>query len=203
MSQPREHHKPVRFSPDFFDHHQGGLDPALITELAHVTAAAVINRGRSTTDPEIHRRLVQFTDTEGLDGLAALWADAPAISLPGALWRLYALRCATQADPIRFSRWFTAGQTTAQVSNVVAGVAEPPGPTEILTMADTILTGAWAGDFDVALERFAAFCRVTALGRIKLEDHQGLDAMQKARKLEQTAEDLETAARHWRNKTLD
>lgn len=179
------------------------MDPALVAEVAHVTAAAVVSRGRSVEDPEVHRRLVEFTDTEGLDGLAALWADAPPVSLPGALWRLYALRSAIQADPTRLSRWFTAGRTTAQVANVVAGVADPPGAEEILQMADTVLNGAWTGEFDVALERFAAFCRVTALGRIRLEDSEGLEAVKGARKLERTAEDLEAAARAWRAGTLD
>ena len=32
-------------------------------------------------------------------------------------------------------------------------------------MADTILSGAFDGDFDVALERSAAFCRIVALGQ--------------------------------------
>lgn len=209
MAAQRDHHSPVKFSPEVFDQQEGGLDPALVAEMAHVTAAAVLTRGRSIEDPEVHRRLVEFTDTEGLDGLAALWADAPPVSLPGALWRLYALRSAIQADPVRLSRWFSAGRTTAQVADVVAGVADPPGPTEIRAMADTVLRGAWVGDFDVALERFAAFCRVTGLGRIRLEDHGtsadslGLEAVRGARRLERTADDLEAAARSWRAGSLD
>ncbi|WP_047688725.1 hypothetical protein [Kocuria sp. ZOR0020] len=203
MSERRQHHSPVKFSPEVFDQQEGGMDPALVAEVAHITAAAVVSRGRSIEDPEVHRRLVEFTDTEGLDGLAALWSDAPPVSLPGALWRLYALRSSVRADPVRMSRWFTAGRSTAQVSNVVAGVADPPGAEEIQTMANTVLHGAWRGDFDVALERFAAFCRVAALGRIRLEDHEGLEAVRGARKLEHTAEDLEAAARAWRAGTLD
>lgn len=192
----------MKFSPNTFDQNEGGLDPAFVAEVAHVTAAAVVHRGRSTNNTDIHRRLVEFTDTEGLDGLAALWADAPPVTLPGALWRLYALRAAVRTNPQQFSRWFSAGRTTAQVSDVVAGVADPPGPQEISTMANTVLNGAWTGDFDVALERFAAFCRVSALGRIRLEDHHGLTAIKAARKLERTAEDLEAAARSWRAGTL-
>jgi hypothetical protein len=89
-----------------------------------------------------------------------MWAESPARSLPGALWRLYALRAATVQDPERISVYFKAGKDTAQVSNVVAGAAEPPGADEMKTMADAILSGAFDGDFDVALERSAAFCRV-------------------------------------------
>ena len=35
---------------------------------------------------------------------------------------------------------------------------------------DAILTGAYTGEFDVALERFAAFCRVVALGQAVAAD---------------------------------
>ena len=122
----RDHHRPVKFDPALFDQRIGGVDPAVLAEAAHVTAAAVLHRGRGHEDPEVRRRLVEFTDTEGLDGLAALWSEAPPVSLPGALWRLYALRSAVQADPVRLSRWFEAGRDTAQVSYVVAGVADPP-----------------------------------------------------------------------------
>lgn len=198
-----------------FDHRQGGIDPALMAEAAHVTAAAVVQRGRGHADPDVRRRLVEFTDTEGLEGLAALWSEAPPVSLPGALWRLYALRSAVQRDPVRLSRWFDAGRHTAQVAHVVAGVADPPRAAELREMADAILGGAWSGDFDVALERFAAFCRVTALGRIWLgdpadasafdleADQQGLEQIAGARRLERTAEDLEAAARAWRAGSLD
>lgn len=213
----RDHHRPVKFDPALFDQQEGGVDPALIAEAAHVTAAAVMHRGRGHEDPEVRRRLVEFTDTEGLDGLAALWAEAPPVSLPGALWRLYALRSAVQRDPVRLGRWFDAGRHTAQVSSVVAGVAEPPHAAEIREMADAILHGAWSGDFDVALERFAAFCRVTALGRLRLGDPWGADfagvaqdddaralaEISGARRLERTAEELEAAAHAWRGGTLD
>lgn len=214
----RDHHRPVKLDPALFDQQEGGLDPALIAEAAHVTAAAVMHRGRGHEDPEVRRRLVEFTDTEGLDGLAALWAEAPPVSLPGALWRLYALRSAVQRDPVRLSRWFDAGRDTAQVSYVVAGVADPPRAAEIREMADAILHGAWSGEFDVALERFAAFCRVTALGRVRLGDPWGTDIdddgqddgdaralteISGARRLERTAEDLEAAAHSWRAGALD
>src|SRR6185312_17197740 len=96
------------------------------------------------------------------------WAESPARSLPGALWRLYALRAATNQDPERISVYFKAGKDTAQVAHVVAGAAEPPGADEMKSMADAILSGAFDGEFDVALERSAAFCRVVALGQATL-----------------------------------
>ncbi|MHC5559686.1 hypothetical protein [Kocuria sp. U4B] len=214
MSDIPRHHKPVRFSPEKFEAHEGGPDPARVSEAAHLAAHALVSRGRATDDPEITRRLIELTDEQGLEGIAEMWAEAPAVSLPGALWRLYALRAAVRADPVRMGRCFAAGRGTAQVSHVVAGVAEPPGAEEITTMADAILSGAFRGKFDVALERFAAFCRVIALGRIRLADTGEVPVVDPAaarrpspvaltQRLERTAEELEAAAVAWRHGHLD
>lgn len=92
MSEAPRHHKPVKFSPEQFDAHEGGPDPARVSEAAHLAAHALVSRGRASDDPEISRRLIELTDEQGLEGIAEMWAEAPAVSLPGALWRLYALR---------------------------------------------------------------------------------------------------------------
>lgn len=47
----------------------------------------------------------------------------------------------------------------------MAGVADPPSAQEICDTVDQILAGAYRGDFDLALDRFAAFSRVLALGQ--------------------------------------
>ncbi len=214
MTDVPRHHKPVRFSPEKFDAHEGGPDPARVSEAAHLAAHALVSRGRASDDPEISRRLIELTDEQGLEGIAEMWAEAPAVSLPGALWRLYALRAGVRQDPVRMGRYFAAGRNTAQVSHVVAGVAEPPGADEITTMADAILSGAFNGEFDVALDRFAAFCRVIALGRIRLTDTgqmpvvdarttRGSSTVALTQRLERTAEELEAAAGAWRRGHLD
>ncbi|MBW4095762.1 MAG: hypothetical protein HIU81_10515, partial [Acidobacteria bacterium] len=147
------HHKPMLFAPADFDPFAGGPDPARVSEAAHLAAQALVHHGRKSDDPEVTKRLVKLADQQGLESIAELWAQSPARSLPGALWRLYALRAATQAEPERIAAFFKAGKDTAQVSHVVAGVAEPPGAPEINNMADAILSGAFDGEFDVALER--------------------------------------------------
>lgn len=206
MSEPRQHHSPVKFSPEKFEAHEGGTDPARVSEAAHLAAHALVSRGREADDPRVHERLVRLTDEQGVEGIAELWAQAPAVSLPGALWRLYALRAAARNDPDRMGRWFAAGKGTAQVSHVVAGVAEPPGAQEICEVADAILSGAFNGDFDVALERFAAFCRVIALGQDRTQDIPSLrvdHAHDRSVRLSRTAGELEAAARAWRSGALD
>lgn len=203
-------HKPVPFAPADFEPFAGGTDPARVSEAAHLAARALVNSGRASNDPEITKRLVKLADKQGLEAIAEMWAASPARSLPGALWRLYALRAATLQDPEGISVFFRAGQQTAQVSNAVAGVAEPPGAEEITVMADAILSGAFDGDFDVALERSAAFCRVVALGQATIAEertdaHPEHSAMltKKAHQLVRTAEDFEGAAKSWRNGELD
>jgi len=215
MSQPSvprsaRPHKPVPFAPEDFEPFSGGTDPARVSEAAHLAARALVNAGRESNDPEVTKRLVKLTDKQGLEAIAEMWAASPARSLPGALWRLYALRAATVKDPEGISVFFKAGQAVAQVSNAVAGVAEPPGAAEITAMADAVLHGAFDGDFDVALERSAAFCRVVALGQATIAaerevahpDHAAM-LTKKAHQLVRTAEDLESAAKSWRAGELD
>jgi len=208
-SVPRPH-KPLPFAPVDFEPFAGGTDPARVSEAAHLAARALVNSGRESNDPEITKRLVKLADKQGLEAIAEMWAASPARSLPGALWRLYALRAATLQDPEGISVFFRAGQHRAQVANAVAGVAEPPGADEITTMADAILSGAFDGDFDVALERSAAFCRVVALGqalvandRDSAHPEHAATLTKKAHQLVRTAEDLEGAAASWRKGELD
>lgn len=208
-NSPR-HHKPKPFAPADFEIFAGGADPSRVSEAAHLAAHALVHHGREADDPLVTQRLVKLADQQGLEAIAELWAESPARSLPGALWRLYALRAATQQNPERIAAYFKAGKEVAQVSKVVAGVAEPPGADEVRQMADTILSGAFDGEFDVALERFAAFCRVVALGQTNhaddAETSNGTHATKLTRsshQLVKTAEDLEHAAASWRRGELD
>jgi hypothetical protein len=110
-------------------------------------------------------RLVRLVDDHGLDTIADLWSGRPARSLPGALWRLYVVREWVRRDPVGASCDYAAGYVVAEVPHVVAGVAQPPGADEVRALADAVLTGVYAGELDVALERAGAFCRVVAAGR--------------------------------------
>ncbi|WP_085528736.1 hypothetical protein [Kocuria massiliensis] len=229
-NQSARHHSPVKFSPAMFEQLDGGVDPEVISQAAHTSAWALLSQGRANNDPGVTERLVDFTDHYGLDAIAEMWAEAPGVSLPGVLWRIYALRDTVRRNPDLISRYYHLGQDNAQVSRVVAGVAEPPEADELCRTIDQILTGAYTGEFDVALERFAAFCRVVALGQAVAADRADDDAQfegdegrrrageftttpgstwagmkltRAARKLITTAEELESAASAWRHHQLD
>ena len=185
------------------------LDPARVTEVAHETAAAIVRTGRAAHDPELTSKLVELVDDLGLSTLAELWADRPARSLPGALWRLYVLREWVRRDPVGASADYAAGIQYADVPHVVAGVADPPGPVEIQELADAILTGVFEGDLAIALQRASSFCRVVAAGRAQRAndaDANGVEAIdpqwgsthtRRAASLLTTGDDLEACARLW------
>jgi hypothetical protein len=199
--------RPALFSHAAMDSLAGSPDPARVAEAAHETAAAIVDAGRSSTDPGTTARLVKLVDEHGIDTIADLWAGRPARSLPGALWRMYVLREWVRRDPVGASIDYRAGRGVAQVPDVVAGVAEPPGPDEMQQLVDAVLTGVYAGELDVALERGAAFCRVVAAGRALRaddvpDDRSAHDLTRRAASLQQTAEDLEHAARSWRAHAL-
>ncbi|WP_336922402.1 hypothetical protein [Aquipuribacter sp. SD81] len=199
-------------------------DPAERLEAAHASAAAVVSRLRDGSDPGAGARMAAAVDTdEGLDAAARLWAVAAPVSLPGALWRLLALRAGVRRAPAQAALEYDAGRRQLPVAEVVAGVAQPPGPDEVTAMVDAVLHGVGEGDLDVTFERAAAFARVCSVGRAVLADqrHVGrddgdadavavldaeLDATRLTRSasaLVQTAEHLEASARRWRRNDLD
>lgn len=184
-------------------------DPSKASEVAHETAAVLVGTGRSTHDPALTSRLVGLVEELGLATLAELWAGRPARSLPGALWRLYALREWVARDAPGASADYAAGIRFADVPHVVAGVAEPPGPREVTALTDAILTGVFEGDLAVALERAAAFCRVVAAGRAaRADEYDGIDPAtataqtRRASAMLSTGADLEICARLWRHGDL-
>ena len=210
MSQEHRPRRPVLFTSAAFEAHEGSMDPAEITQVAHQTAAVLVGEGRATTDPDVRARLVGLVEEIGLSSVAELWAGRPAVSLPGALWRLYALREWVRRDPAGAAADYAEGLPLAQVSHAIAGSAEPPTPDTLSALVDAILGGVFAGDVGVALDRAAAFCRVVSIGRAhRADDTEAHDAAAATRQtssasaLLTTAADLARCATAWRHGSLD
>jgi len=193
-----------------FDSVTGAPDPAERSALAHETAAAIVRLGRSKDDDELTTRLVGLADEVGLDALSELWRDSSAESLPGTLWALYLLRTWVRRSGREAARVYAAGRCAAEVADVVAGVAEPPGPQEMADLGDAVLTSVFDGDLAVALDRAAAFSRVVGAGRLALADDadEHGDDVEAARQTRlasgniKMADQLSRAARLWRADTL-
>jgi hypothetical protein len=185
----------------------GDPDPADRTAIAHATAAAIIQAARAkNSSSQTTHRLVHLAERLGLDQIAELWRGCGPDTLPGTLWSLYLLRSWVYRNGNEVARVFAAGEHIAEVSTAVAGVAHPPGPTEVAALGDAILTSAFTGDFAIALERAGAFCRVVAAGRAHLADDASEAEGERQTRLAggnvRMAEELERAAALWRRHEL-
>lgn len=210
-NRPGEFHKPTLFSGAKFDSLETGDDPAMVIRAAHESARQVMSRARTTDDPEVVDRLVRYTDEHGLDALAELWARSGPHTLPGALWRLYLVRLLIHQDAAGVSLLFQRGtEVLATIDALVAGAPIPAGPEEVTDLADRILRGVFEGDFPLALERAAAFCRVTAAGASSIADDQdaahperATELTTRALRLTTTADELSACARIARDGALE
>ena len=149
--------RPAQLDPAVADGLAGGMDPQALSEMSHLSAAALLDRVRHSEDPTVVERVLTLVETVGVDEIAELWSDAEPDSLPGVLWRLYMLRT-----------WMRSNRDSiahlATTASAIAGVDQAPSEDDIVRLADSILSGAFVGDFAVALERAAAFTDVVALG---------------------------------------
>lgn len=208
--QSREFHKPVRRPAELFDRRFAAEDPAEVSRVAHSTAAALLARARQDPDGEVVDRLVAFTAQYGIDDIAELWSRSPARSLPGTLWRLYLVQLMIHDDPQTAALLYERGRVEiTSVDPVVAGAPTPAGPDELVQLVDTILRGLFQGDFAVALDRAAAFCRVEASGATHLADDydrtepdRAAALTTRALRLSDYATDLTACAALWRRQSL-
>lgn len=161
--------KPSLPGQELFEAQPGGGDPAERTAAGHRIANLLVRGPRGDDDQGMIDRVLHLADEEGLAVIAELWAPAAADSVAGALWRLYALRTWVYRQPEQAAREFAAGKKFAPVSEVLAGVIDPPGPEEVIVLVDTVVRGIVAGDFDVTLDRAAAFANIIGVGRAHLE----------------------------------
>lgn len=140
------------------------VDPERLREVAHTTAWALLSNVHRTDDPAIVERVLTLVDREGVDVIAELWSKAEPDSLPGVLWRLYLLRSWMRKQRDTIARLWRLGEPIATSASAIAGVDSAPTEDDIARTADSILTGAFRGDFAVALTRASVFVGIVALG---------------------------------------
>lgn len=203
-------HKPVRRPSETFDRLFAAEDPAEVSRVAHATAHALLTRVREQQDAEVVERLIGFTDRYGIHDIAELWSRSPARTLPGALWRLYLLQLMIHDDPQTAALLYDRGRVAiVSADPVVAGAPTPAGPDELVALVDTIMRGLFTGDFAVALDRAAAFCRVQSSGATHLaDDYEATESDRatalttRALRLSTYAADLASCAALWRRDSL-
>ncbi|MFC6152755.1 hypothetical protein [Nocardioides yefusunii] len=190
-ARSRRHHRPIMRTEAFFDEQEAGSDPASVREAGQVAATLLVRGVRREGDEAMIDRVVRLADTEGIETLADIWAGAPQDSLAGSLWRLYLLTTWVKRNPHSVAEEFRGGLGVAQAAGVVAGVADPPGPRQVVEMVDEVLRGIATGDYVDVLARAAAFSHVVATGR----GHLGHATHDETLKMLRLAEQFEQAAR--------
>lgn len=161
--------KPSLPGSALFEAQAEGADPAEMAAAGHRIANLLVRGPRNDSDQGLVDRVLHLADEEGLGVIADLWSHAAADSVAGALWRLYLLRTWVYCQPDLAAREFAAGKAFAPVHEVLAGVVDPPGPEEVIELVDTVVRGIVGEDFDVTLERAAAFAHIVGVGRAQLE----------------------------------
>lgn len=207
---PEQFSRPVRRPTSAFDNIVGSHDPAEESRIAHATASALLTRVRADESGVSADRLVAFTDEHGIDEIAELWSKSPSRTLPGALWRLYLLQLAIHGDPHTAALLYERGRVELpSVDAAIAGAPVPANPDELVALIDAILRGAFRGDFAVALDRAAAFCRVQASGATHTADDyeptepsRATELTTRALRLSSYAQDLSASAVLWRMDAL-
>lgn len=193
---PRDYHKPVRRANEHIDRNFAAVDPTERSRIAHVTASALLARVRAEPTDAVVQRLITFTADQGIDTVAELWSHAPGLSLPGVLWRLYLLQLMITDDAETSALLYERGRAALPtIDEVVAGAPAPAGPDELVELIGQILHGVFAGDFAVALERAASFCRVESAGAADLADGYDATEPERATALTTRALRLSTYAR--------
>ena len=191
----RAHHRPAMPGAMHFESVEGGPDPAVLREAAERVAVALV-RGHGVADDALVERVIGLAETEGLDTLAELWSSAAPDTVAGSLWRLYLLRTWVHAAPLQAATEFGTGRLVLPVAEVVAGLADPPGPDEVRRLVDEVLAGVVRGEYADVQFRAAAFARVTAAGRARAEsEDSSYDTDLSAARLLTMADQLERAGR--------
>ena len=149
----RQFHRPARLDPEAAEQIEGSTDTAVASELAHRAAQALIGGfpGTETDDDPITRSgVVTAFATNGIDDIAELWADSPATTLPGTLWRLFLVREWIRRDPELVARRYAtvidltdADDTANARLESALGEARPvPSPTDLRERLDAVLAGS-------------------------------------------------------------
>ncbi|WEV73828.1 hypothetical protein OZX74_08030 [Bifidobacterium sp. ESL0798] len=156
--------RPAQLDPALTEKMAGGMDPEEINEMSHASAQAMLDRVHHTQDPQIVQRVLTLVDREGVDIIAELWSRSEPDSLPGILWRLYLLRTWMRRNQRSLASLYRIAEPEDTAASAIAGVDTPPSAEDIVHTADSILSGAFTGDFSVALQRASAFIDVIAKG---------------------------------------
>ena len=198
----RQFHRPARLDPEVAEAIEGGEDPAVASELAHRTAQALVGGfpepdGARGMEPITREGVVAVVAAHGVDAVAELWADSPATTLPGALWRLFLVREWLRRDPALIARRYAvvvdltgAGpEALARLEAALVEARPAPGLAPLLAATADFLRALTAGSDPVWIEEDT--------------DELAHRVTRRPRALPATADELDEAARRAAALALD
>lgn len=112
--------RPAQLDPAVADGLAGGMDPQALSEMSHLSAAALLDRVRHSEDPAVVERVLTLVETVGVDEIAELWSDAEPDSLPGVLWRLYMLRTWMRSNRDSIAHLWRLAEPVATTASAIA-----------------------------------------------------------------------------------
>lgn len=209
-----KYRRPVSLDPEVADEIEGAPDPAEYNAIAHQTAWAFVDGGREDPDSperaELLDNLIRLGEEGDIEMIADMWAKAGPLTLPGALWRMYAIREWVRRDVDSVTDAYKRGLTSSDVAEAVAGLADMPAPDNVARSVDLILKGMFDGDLDVAFDRASALLVILAAGVgsnatsiANTDTDRALRTLRRSDALSRTSDELAEAARLARAGTLE
>ena len=199
----RPFHRPARLEDA--ESIEGSQDTAVSYELAHSAAQALVGGFPETG---LTREGVRAVAARGVDEVAELWADCPATTLPGTLWRLFLVREWLRRDPGLVSRRYATvvdlSADAEAAARFEAAEARPvPSPEQVRAALDTVLAGGATGSVTALaplLSVTASFLRALAAGSTPTWIEDDADALadhvtRRVSALTATADELAEASR--------
>lgn len=220
----RQFHRPARLDPEVAEQLPGAGDTAVSSELAHQSAQVLVGGFPYASQAPLSRQAVLAAVNEhGVETVAELWADAPAQTLPGTLWRLYLVREWIRRDPELVQRRYATtvdlrqadAETLLRFERAILAddggrIPQAPTPEQVRGEIDKLLGGnaGAAEQWAQVLELVAAFLLALAKGSHPqwIEDSADVLADRVTLRdsaLAQTAAELRQAASRARLGTLD
>ncbi len=198
--------RPVKRPTGSFDFFEVDSGADLVSQRAHDSAQLLLDgvrQAEASGERQALQNVLDYATAHGLDTLAELWADAPANSAAGALWRLYLLRAMLKDQSEETVLAFTRGIALSPgIDPVVTGAQKPATPAELQRISDDVFRGVFTGDVTIALHRAAAFARVVSLGLTDLANDNELSEPERSKalilraaRLRSMAHELDVAAR--------
>lgn len=172
----RQFHRPARLDPEAAEAIEGSADTAVSSELAHRAAQALIGGfpNEAPDDPITRSGVVAAVAANGVDSVAELWADSPATTLPGTLWRLFLLREWIRRDPDLVARRYATTldladdeAATSRFESALPEARRAPSPEALRERLDAVLAGRLDGSVTALaplLSAASGFLRALAAG---------------------------------------